>query len=494
MRRRRRLPKDFNLTVTVLRNLAFLSQQELALRAGIPLTRLSKIERGITDISFSQLEELAAAIGHPATLVLEALSLVRHSRWAQSVGAGDGRGQAGPRSPAVEMERLLSDFQRLQAGSMCQVIQHAETALWTREHRRQAVKLWEQMEPWPAALRTVTVRESELFQIWSLAELLCEESIRVAGDNADRALERAELALAVAEGVAGAEGWKWRVRAYCSFHVSNAWRVKGELQPARKHCDTAKQLWEEGQPCDPGVLDEARVLELEATLLRAERKLEESLRLYQQALCLSPTRERPYLLLGKSRTLEHMEHYEEALNILTSAQEAIPAGELQLQFAARFNQAVLLCFLDRYTEAAERLPLLLKQVQQDGQELSRIRLIWLEGRIAKGLGQSGFALEAFAKVRKELASRKIRYDQALVTLELAEVLAEQGRPREVQKLTRELIPVFEDQGVHLEAARALRLFCEAAGKQILTAELARQLIRYLYRARHNPDLRFQASC
>lgn len=489
----RKLPKDLNLTVLLLREMTSLSQEEVATQAGIPLSRLSKIERGIVEPSFSELEELSAAMGHPASLVREVLNAVRHSRWAQSVCAGDGRGQAGPLSPAQEIEEIVYGFQRLQTSSLLDLIQLAERSLSTRNHRRLAVQLWRYIEPWPAALRVATVRESSLFQVWSLAELLCEESIRVAGNDADQALERAELALAVAENIPGAEGWRWRARAYCTFHVGNAWRVKGELPSARKHCDAAQELWEEGKPCDPGVFDEARVLNIQAALRRAERQLAEALRLYEEALRLPQTRERPYLLLGKSKTLEELSLYEEALTALLVAKESIPVGDLQLRFAASFNHAVFCCHLGRYAEAADLIPEVNRLLGSGLHDLNRLHLIWLEGRIARGCGELEMAISAFQKARNEFASRKIRYDQALVTLELAEVLAEAGQHGQVRKLTRSLLPVFQEQEVHLEALRALRLFCEAVEQEALTAELARCLVQYLYRARHNPDLRFTSS-
>lgn len=52
--------------------------------------------------------------------------------------------------------------------------------------------------------------------------------------------------------------------------------------------------------------------------------------------------------------------------------------------------------------------------------------------------------------------------------------------------------IFAEQGIHGEAKKALRLFCEAAEEERLTVELIRRLLDYLTRARHNPRLRFEA--
>ncbi len=50
--------------------------------------------------------------------------------------------------------------------------------------------------------------------------------------------------------------------------------------------------------------------------------------------------------------------------------------------------------------------------------------------------------------------------------------------------------IFKAQGVHREALAALRLFYEAARKEETTAELARDLVDYLKKARYHPELRF----
>ena len=94
-------------------------------------------------------------------------------------------------------------------------------------------------------------------------------------------------------------------------------------------------------------------------------------------------------------------------------------------------------------------------------------------------------------MREKFAARGIAYDAALATLELAALYLEQRRTWEVKTLARQMAPIFHAQGVHREALAALRLFCEAAEKEAATVELALRVTEYLYRARHNPLLRFE---
>jgi hypothetical protein len=125
-----------------------------------------------------------------------------------------------------------------------------------------------------------------------------------------------------------------------------------------------------------------------------------------------------------------------------------------------------------------------------GDELIALRGLWLRGRVAAGLGQRGEALSLLAQVRREFAAREMDYDVALALLEEAALLLEEGRSEEVILLTEELAGVFRSKGVHREALAALRLFQQAVKRQEATAELARRILQYLFRARHDQGLRF----
>jgi hypothetical protein len=71
------------------------------------------------------------------------------------------------------------------------------------------------------------------------------------------------------------------------------------------------------------------------------------------------------------------------------------------------------------------------------------------------------------------------------------LLLEEGRTAEVAGLAAEMLQVFRGQTVHREALAALRLFCRAARGGSATVDLARRVLAYLERARHDPHLRFE---
>ena len=127
-----------------------------------------------------------------------------------------------------------------------------------------------------------------------------------------------------------------------------------------------------------------------------------------------------------------------------------------------------------------------------GDEIESIRVVWLQGRIAAGLRQTGEARNFLAQARREFAARKMDYDVALSLLEEAALLLAERRTAEVKGLAGELAVVFDSRGVHREALAALRLFQQAAEMEQATAELARRILRFLFRAQYDQGLRFES--
>jgi hypothetical protein len=83
------------------------------------------------------------------------------------------------------------------------------------------------------------------------------------------------------------------------------------------------------------------------------------------------------------------------------------------------------------------------------------------------------------------------YDVALALLEEAVLLLDKGRTAEVKALTHNLPATFEAEEVHREALAALRLFQEATEREVATADFARRVLRYLFRARYDQGLQFE---
>ena len=155
------------------------------------------------------------------------------------------------------------------------------------------------------------------------------------------------------------------------------------------------------------------------------------------------------------------------------------------------NFSVSLCHLDLYADVEKRLPQVQRLAKELGNELDEVRTRWLRGRACAGLGRREEAITAFTQVREYFDHERIPYDFALASLELAELYLEQGHTRRVRELADEMLWIFQDQRVHKEALAAILLFCKAAKLEATDAEWTRRLVRYLYRAEHNPGLRFE---
>lgn len=360
------------------------------------------------------------------------------------------------------------------------------------EADRKAAVLWERLKPYSAAERRAIVQEGEDLQVWELSRLLCDESIEAAADDPAEALELARLAELIASLVAGGDAWRSRLSGYSGFHVSSALRVGGSLPGAGEALDRAEALWKAGAGSDPEErLAEARVLGLKASLRREERHLQVALDLLDEALALDRGGLRAHLLINRAKTLEEMGDYEEAVATLYLALPHIDADrEPRLLLVQRFNTSVNLCRLDRYAEADRLLSEMQSLAQKAAKGVANVRIAWLHGWIAAGLGRLEEAEAALAAVREDFLVRNIGYDAALASLDLAKLYLQQGRTAEVKTLAGQMVAIFQEQGVHREAMAAVRLFQEAADRERASVELALRLADYLRRARHDEALRF----
>jgi transcriptional regulator with XRE-family HTH domain len=484
---------ELGLALAFLRRIRGWKQTELGAAAGISLGEVKAIERGGRPNRPHTLGPLIAALGVTPSLLAELVSLARKLRGTaacEEPSGGEGREPAPATSvPALpDLRRDLTTLVRAQLAGT----RGPERISELDESRRQAPLLWARLEACAEAGRRDVLRERAEFHTAGLCELLCEKSRDAAGDSAERALYLAELAALAAEGVAGTGAWRWRLQGYARAHLANALRVGGDLPAAEREMARAEELWRSGAAEDPGLLNEARVLHLQASLLREQRLLSEALALLDRALLADRWGETPSLLMGEAKALEELSHFDAAIALLRRAASMVD-GERRPRtlFVAHAQLLTNLCHLGRHREASLGLAEVRGLALSLSNELDLLRVDWLQGKIAAGMGRTDEAIALLERVRAAFEARENAYDTALVTLELAEVHAALGHTAEVKALARESAPTFRDQGVHREARRALDLFCRAAEEERVSVQLARSVVTYLYRARHHPGLRFE---
>jgi transcriptional regulator with XRE-family HTH domain len=491
-------PDDLGLALTTVRWLRGWEQEQLVAASGVTLSSIQALEQGRRKQPRLQtLIPVAAALGVDLATLGEMVALIRRIRdgvtsstASPEQGAGAVAAESASTSPA-SFRREVTSLILSQLGRRDPHEAEADSG----QADRQAPALWELLRGCSQAGRQALVRSLAEFHTAEFCVLLCDESVKAAGDSAEQALLIAELAVEVAEMAPGSTASQSRLQGYARAHIASALRVSGrDLPAAERAMNGALKLWEAGAAEDPGLLNEARVLQLEASLCRDLRRLPEALALLDEALALDRWGETPSLVLGKALALVELGEFEESIGLLRRATSDAEGQREPRQRFILFALLVLnLCHLARFAEAELLLPELRTLAAGLRNRLDQLRTDWLEAKVAAGLGRSEEAIAILDRVRGEFIDSDNSYDAALATLELAEIHAALGRTTEVQVLARESAPIFRAQGVHREAQRALDLFREAAEEDRAGAELVRSVVAYLYRARHDPHLRFDAA-
>jgi tetratricopeptide (TPR) repeat protein/DNA-binding XRE family transcriptional regulator len=469
-----------HMMARMLRALSGKTQAQFGEETGIEASSVALFEVGKLLPSQGHLERMAAAVALTVSQTEELLRFVdtlrrpRRRRGTEESSLLDGI------AAAVRSE-VGNAYRRLLALRL-------PHAILPVEGRQRAAELFERLEALPQEARLAMVQVAEECWSWALCERVCDASESEASRDIKRARAWADLAGLIADRVQHSEEWRDRLRGYAAAHVANVLRVAGDLALADSKLAEAKRLWRAGS--DPaGALDPGRILDLEASLRRDQRRLPEALALLDEAAAVGRFPERA--LIKKSTTLEVMGRYDVAVEALLRALPIVQRkGDRHLEAVLCCNLALSYCQLGRFAEAAELAARARTAALEMGDELGALRVTWTQGRIAAGTGRSAEARSLLAYARREFANRGMDYDAALALLEESALLLAEGRAGEAKALARDLAALFDSKGVHREALAALRLFQEATEQERATAELARSVLSYLFRARHDPSLRF----
>ncbi len=473
---------ESRLALSLFRSSLLLDQGDFARAARIAPSQLSVYERGERAAPREVLERAALAAGFPVHLLDPLLWAIRSFR-----------------ATAAGRSRADRVFAHGLAAEVITLVQRAATLVLeplgrqTPEEPMDTAALWAHLEACDASERRMLVEELEEYWSEALCVRVAAESIQSAPNRPTEALELAELALLIAERIPGGEVERLRLQGYAWAHVSNARRVCNDLPGAERAMLRARGLWEAGGALgNPGLLNQAWLPGLEAALRRDQRRFPEALKRIDEALALDPGELRCQILLTKAQIHETLGDPETSTAALLEAATLVnPSKEPRHAFGVRFNLLVNLCHLERFVEAEPRLPEVKELAERLGEELDRTRVVWLEAKIAAGLGRTEEAKAAFEQARQVFRRRTLAFDYALVTLELAVLLLEQGRTGAVKTLAEEMLSIFRAQKVERETLAALQLFCDAAQRETVTVDLARRLVKFLYRAEHDPELRFK---
>jgi tetratricopeptide (TPR) repeat protein len=443
---------------------------------------LSRYERG-DQLTRERLDALIAPLGYPP----EAVEVLRFADRLISLEEA-----ASPEELTAE-ERGRIGVAAMAAGWtagewMYETLVRRKLAEKAEAARREAEESWASLKRATREDRSALVADFPEFRSPALAARVCAASLRAAPRDAQEALELAELALAIAGRLPAEEGLLSRAQGYCWAHVGNARRVGNDLNGADEAFTRTWDLWRADIKADDELFPEWRLLSLEASLRRAQRRLPEALELLHRAgaVCGEAGMAVARILLQKEHVLEVMGDTEGALAVLAQAAPLVEAaGDSDLLLRLRFNMADDLCQLGRHAEAAALLPRVRELAIEQANELDLLRVVWLEARIAARQDRTAAAGAGLEHVRRKFSDLGMSYDAALASLDLAVLWLEAGRTVEVRELAVEMEAVFRAKKIHREALVALVLFWEAAKREAATVELVRRVIAEIKKAKRS---------
>jgi tetratricopeptide (TPR) repeat protein len=440
------------------------------------------------------LQELANAcpearekfLGHLAACLecRERLRLLLHTRSSR---------RAAKVLPFRRGQALLTDYEPALEG-VSRSLYSIEDA-YGRE-RTAALSLYAELIQHPVERRTLLARNCSRFHTWGFCEFLLYRSREQNFQNPTLGESLALLAVEVLDhldgSMYGCEPLE-DLRARAWSYVANSRRVQTDFPGAEEAFTFAFSFLKLGTG---DLMEKALVLDLKASLLTKQRHFSKALSLLQRSMAIfldfGETHRAGRALVKMSSVHSLAGEPEKAISLRYRALELIdPAREPRLLLVAWHNLIEDLTETGQFMEAQKLLvkarPLYLKFPHPWFQNPRK----WVEGKIARGLGQTAQAETLFLRVRDGFLLADAAYDTALVSLDLASLYAEQGRMAELKRIAEEMVPIFSSRQIHREALAALDYWRQAVGTEQACATLIAGIASFLKRAQHNPELRFQ---
>lgn len=325
------------------------------------------------------------------------------------------------------------------------------------------------------------VKAGGSFSAPGIVKALIDRSHGFRFQDTDAMLHAANLArLAVETCPAEAAGNELRLadlKARAWGQYGNALRVSGKPREAMEAFGAAQRYRKEGTG-DPM---------LRAWLLEKGTPLVIFQGLFDQAIEMSSKAGEIYQELNESHLL--------ASTIVQKATAALYSGEAE-SAVRMLNQAIPLidqeedphlllaachnlirCYIDLdQPEQALRLYSETHDLYQEFDDpLILLRAAWQEGQILRDLGHLRAAEGALLRARKGYMERKLVYEAASVSLELATVYVKLGLVEELKSTVTATIPIFHALRVKLETLAALLQLRQVADQEQQALELIRVL-------------------
>ncbi|HEV2845092.1 MAG TPA: hypothetical protein VG477_09630 [Thermoanaerobaculia bacterium] len=370
-----------------------------------------------------------------------------------------------------------------------------EDILRLARERVQGFGLLSELEQLPPDQRPARIREDCRFHHWGLFDRILSTYLSYCRYDPQAGVDLVGLALVVHETLDPdqyPEDLVADFRAAAFGALANAERLAGRLREAQAALGTAWETLEEGTG-DP--LEEANLLSLEASLYRDLGHFKHSAALLDRAMAIyleiGDDNARARMLIQKSNALGYLEP-SEGIEILQDAMAILDAAaEPRLELSARHNLTWFLNDAGQPQDALALLDMSRPLYQSFADPWTQLRLQWLEGRIARSLGDLQAAEAVFRKVWHAFEERGMQYELTIVSIDLAEVYSAEGKLEEAVRVVTDFLPVLRAWGMHAEGLAMWKVFrdsvIEHARRNLaLAAEDFRAITLYFHRSWYQP--------
>ncbi|HYN22061.1 MAG TPA: tetratricopeptide repeat protein [Thermoanaerobaculia bacterium] len=328
---------------------------------------------------------------------------------------------------------------------------------------------------------------------WGLCESLIARSQACRYRDPEQMVLLAQRAVAVAEGLDPMEYGKELVadlRARAFAELANAHRVADDLDAAERMLRRAAD-WNARGTQDPLLL--ARIMRLAAAQRGAQRRFPEALALLDAVFTIyerhGDRSNAGRALISKGLYTGYSNDPETAIQLLYAGLAMVnPASDPALVLSAVHNLVNFLTDCGRFQEARRILRRSRRAYVSAGDRLNLIKLRWVEGKIAAGLGEHPRAVAALREARAEFESMNLSYHAALVSLDLTSILLETGKTGEARELVGQMIAIFRSRRIAREVLAALLMLKRSLDGDRDSLELLRTVRGYFQRLEARPGI------
>ena len=346
----------------------------------------------------------------------------------------------------------------------------------------------------PVERQILLVQNSASYVSWGVCERLLGLAWEVRFDDPGRVRDLARVGILVASRLAAeryGEAAVEDLRGRAWTMLANALVILADFGSAEEALGEAATHLAAGSG---SLVERGWLSSVEADLRTSQGRYEEAERLLNRAIAhyrrAGDLHAVGRALIDKGLVRSSLGDPEGEIVLIREGLELVDAAaEPKIMMVAWHNLIHALHELGRDREAVALLGRARPLYVRSGDRAIFIHFQWLEGNIAAALGRLEQAEGCLREVRRAWAELEMAQDAALASLDLANVLAQQGRHAEVRALAAEMIAIFRSRQIATETLAAMVLFERAAESEQVTAALLKQVADAISQERTHPGSR-----